>query len=61
MIYQIKLSWFLIAPVILSIFLALACIPRRIPVEDATLKRAFGKAWDEWAKAVPYRLFPGVY
>jgi protein-S-isoprenylcysteine O-methyltransferase Ste14 len=61
MIYQIKLSWFLIAPVILSIFLALACIPRRMPVEDATLKKAFGKAWDEWAKAVPYRLFPGVY
>ena len=61
MIYQAKSSWFFIALVMLSNFLAVACIPRRMPVEDATLKREFGKAWDDWAKAVPYRLFPGVY
>ena len=61
MIYQMKLSWLLIAPVMLSIFLALFYIPRRMPVEDTILKRRFGKSWDEWAKAVPYRLFPGIY
>ena len=58
---MIKLSWFLIGPIILSTFMAFAYIPRRIVVEDATLKREFGKAWDDWAKTVPYRLFPGVY
>jgi len=61
LIYQMKLSWLFIAPVMLSILLPLSYVPRRILVEDAMLKRGFGKAWDEWAKAVPYRSFPGVY
>ena len=61
MFYQMKLSWLLIAPVMLSIFLPVFYIPYRIPVEDDTLKRQFGKSWDEWAKAVPYRLLPGIY
>ena len=61
MIYQMKLSWLFIAPVMLSISQCFVNIPRRIPVEDEMLKREFGKEWDEWAKAVPYRLFPWVY
>ena len=61
MIYQRKLSWLLIAPVMFAIlFGSLVAIPRRMPVEDAILKKEFGKDWDEWAKAVPYRLIPGV-
>ena len=61
MIYQRKLSWLLIAPVMFAIFfISFVMIPRRMPVEDAILKKEFGKAWDEWAKAVPYRLIPGV-
>ena len=61
MIYQRKLSWLFIAPMMLPIFFAgLVVIPRRMPVEDAILKKEFGKDWDEWAKAVPYRLIPGV-
>ena len=61
MIYQMKLSWLFITPVMFSlIFIGLVAIPRRMPVEDAILKKEFGKDWDEWAKAVPYRLIPGV-
>ena len=61
MIYQRKLSWLLIAPVMFAIlFGSLVVIPCRMPVEDAILKKEFGKDWDEWAKAVPYRLIPGV-
>lgn len=60
-VYQTKLSWLLIAPVMLSIFLTVANIPRRMRVEDEILKREFGREWDEWANAVPYRLFPGVH
>jgi protein-S-isoprenylcysteine O-methyltransferase Ste14 len=60
-IYQMKLSWLFIAPVMFAIiFMSLVVLPRRMPVEDAILKREFGKDWDEWAKAVPYRLIPGV-
>ena len=61
MIYQMKFSWLLIAPVMLSILQSFVNIPRRIPVEDEMLKRAFGKEWNGWVKVVPYRLFPGVY
>ena len=60
MIYQMKLSWLIIAPVLLSHPLNLAILLTRIPVEDAIMKKEFGKHWDEWANAVPYRLFPGV-
>jgi len=34
---------------------------RRIPGEDAAMKKQFGKVWDEWAHRVRYRLIPGVY
>jgi len=58
MIYQMKLSWLLITPVML--FTGLILIPRGIPVDDAMLNRYFGKDWDEWAKSKPYRLIPGI-
>ena len=61
MIYQRKLSWLFITPVMFAIFVVgLVVVPRRMPAEDAILKKEFGKDWDEWAKAVPYRLIPGV-
>lgn len=56
-----KLSWLLIVPVMLSILQSFVNIPRRMPVEDEILRSEFGKEWDEWAKAVPYRLFPWIY
>jgi protein-S-isoprenylcysteine O-methyltransferase Ste14 len=61
MTYQMKLFWLLIAAVMLFTCFSLAILLGRIPVEDAILKKEFGKDWDEWAKAVPYRLFPGIF
>lgn len=37
-----------------------ALVPR-MKREDAILKRAFGKEWEEWVQRVPYRLIPGIY
>jgi ATP-binding cassette subfamily G (WHITE) protein 2 (SNQ2) len=34
---------------------------KRAAVEDAALKRTFGKEWEEWAHRVPYAIVPGVY
>jgi len=34
---------------------------RRMPKEDAALRKQFGAKWDEWAMTVKYRLVPGVY
>lgn len=33
----------------------------RADQEDAFLREEFGKQWDEWADAVPYRYVPGIY
>ncbi|KZT18362.1 hypothetical protein NEOLEDRAFT_1103554 [Neolentinus lepideus HHB14362 ss-1] len=29
--------------------------------EDVAMRKQFGEQWDEWAKKVPYRLFPYIY
>ncbi|KAL4263179.1 Protein-S-isoprenylcysteine O-methyltransferase [Pleurotus pulmonarius] len=39
---------------------ALALVPR-MKKEDRMLKKHFGKEWERWRSAVPYRLVPGVY
>jgi len=33
----------------------------RGPVEDAELKKAFGKEWSDYARRVAYRCIPGIY
>ncbi|KAF8512157.1 hypothetical protein BU17DRAFT_54183 [Hysterangium stoloniferum] len=33
----------------------------RGPVEDAELKKAFGKEWSDYAQRVVYRCIPGIY
>jgi protein-S-isoprenylcysteine O-methyltransferase Ste14 len=33
----------------------------RMSREDAALRKRFGKKWDDWAKTVPYSIFPGIY
>jgi protein-S-isoprenylcysteine O-methyltransferase Ste14 len=33
----------------------------RVSEEDEVLKSAFRDEWERWAKAVRYRLVPGVY
>ena len=42
---------------IFGIIIALA----RMSKEDVALKNQFGKKWDDWAKEVPYSIFPGIY
>ena len=43
--------------IITIIFFTLA----RTPKEDMALRNQFGKKWDDWAKRVPYSIFPGIY
>ena len=33
----------------------------RMSKEDIALRSQFGKKWDDWAKRVPYSIFPGIY
>jgi protein-S-isoprenylcysteine O-methyltransferase Ste14 len=33
----------------------------RAPIEDALLKKQFGKEWEEWAARVQYRVIPGIF
>ena len=33
----------------------------RMKKEDIALRNQFGEKWDDWAKKVPYSLFPGIY
>jgi len=47
------IAFFIIGPSLL--------IVTRIPAEDAALRAHFGKKWDDWAKDVPYAIFPGIY
>ena len=42
---------------ILISFFALA----RMSKEDIALRNQFGEKWDDWAKRVPYSIFPGIY
>jgi len=64
-IYQMR--WLLVvfvmfslATTFLMVVTTFSVVRHRMPVEDAILKREFGKEWDEWAKRVPYQLFPGI-
>ena len=42
---------------ILGAIIALA----RMSKEDVALRNQFGKKWEDWAKRVPYSIFPGIY
>jgi protein-S-isoprenylcysteine O-methyltransferase Ste14 len=33
----------------------------RMSKEDKALRNQFGEKWDDWAKRVPYSIFPGIY
>ena len=33
----------------------------RMSKEDKALRNEFGQKWDDWAKRVPYSIFPGIY
>ena len=59
--YETKISWLFLAPSLLMFYLFVQIIMTRPQKEDELLKKEFGKKWEEWAEAVPYRLIPGVY
>ncbi|OCH91649.1 hypothetical protein OBBRIDRAFT_803183 [Obba rivulosa] len=37
-----------------------ALLVKRIPTEDAILRKEFGAQWDEWSKRTPYTLIPYI-
>ncbi|THU98410.1 hypothetical protein K435DRAFT_660915, partial [Dendrothele bispora CBS 962.96] len=39
----------------------LIALTRRVPEEDALLRRNFGKQWIEWERNVPWKIVPGIY
>ncbi|EMD31378.1 hypothetical protein CERSUDRAFT_78167 [Gelatoporia subvermispora B] len=41
-------------------FVAVALLIRRIPTEDAILKKEFRSQWVEWSKRTPYKLIPYI-
>ena len=43
------------------IFLIIFFTLGRTSKEDIALRNQFGKKWDDWAKSVPYSVFPGIY
>ena len=53
----------LVVVVYFSVFNILAShlMLARISKEDTALRNQFGTKWDDWAKRVPYSIFPGIY
>ena len=45
---------------VFHIFLIILLKPR-MSKEDTALRNKFGREWDDWAKRVPYSIFPGIY
>ena len=43
------------------IFLIVSFALARTSKEDMALRNWFGKKWEDWAKRVPYSIFPGIY
>ena len=48
--------YFIVLNILPSFFLL-----ARMSKEDRALRNQFGKKWDDWAKRVPYSIFPGIY
>lgn len=41
--------------------LGVMTIFKRTMTEDGLLKKEFGKEWEDWARRVKYRIYPGIY
>ncbi|KAF9480652.1 hypothetical protein BDN70DRAFT_877367 [Pholiota conissans] len=59
--FRLKLVWLVLIPLVLRTLAAFRMFWRRLPVEDALMKKQFGEQWEEWVNRVPYRLVPWVY
>jgi len=44
-----------------AIFASSFLVLERMSKEDMALRKCFGTKWDDWAKRVPYSIFPGIY
>lgn len=47
------------ASIVFDVACAVVCA--RVGQEDKLLRERFGQEWRDWARRVPYKLFPGVY
>lgn len=60
--YTNPIAWVMLIPAIIvtggSIIVGVVIRPEK---EDELLEKEFGKKWEEWARRVPYQLFPGIY
>jgi protein-S-isoprenylcysteine O-methyltransferase Ste14 len=45
----------------IAIFVTSFLVLERMSKEDMALRNQFGTKWDDWAKSVPYSIFPGIY
>ncbi|KAF5314359.1 hypothetical protein D9619_011941 [Psilocybe cf. subviscida] len=59
-VYKSPIAWLVLVLCSISVTLTLKLYAERPELEDALLKKEFGKQWDDWAKNVPYRFLPGI-
>ena len=55
------LGRFLVAIYIILLIATIFFVLTRMSKEDMALRNQFGEKWDDWAKRVPYSIFPGIY
>jgi len=60
-LHNTVLAWSILFPALGAVGSILVMYVRRPIVEDKLLRKEFGKKWEDWARAVPYRLIPSVY
>jgi protein-S-isoprenylcysteine O-methyltransferase Ste14 len=60
-VYRSPIAWLVIVLCLSSVILTLKMYAERPQLEDAVLRKEFGKQWDEWARNVPYKILPGVF
>lgn len=53
--------WFQASIWAFGTFIVYSALVSRMNKEDALLKAAFGKEWEDWASNVQYKIIPGVY
>lgn len=53
-------GWPVVAWVVFEIYVVVSLM-KRSRVEDVNLRATFGKAWDRYSRAVPWRFIPGIF
>ena len=60
-LWDTMLGRFLVAIYIILLIATIFFVLTRMSKEDMALRNQFGEKWDDWAKRVPYSIFPGIY